>query len=195
MREVTGNVRVATWRAASFSSRHVAEKWPEDGTCGEADGAARSVAPSAAPSGLSTVHNSPRSARWGVQVWEGASLVELDTDIHGALRVAGGKRGKISGFSPASRRRLLRKLAKTRCDCLPHFVTLTYPDRFPRDAQRWKRDLDALLKRLRRLFPASAGVWKLEVKERQSGDSAGAIAPHFHVLLWGVPESWEDRSG
>jgi hypothetical protein len=114
-----------------------------------------------------------------VQVWEGASLVELDTDIHGALRVAGGKRGKISGFSPASRRRLLRKLAKTRCDCLPHFVTLTYPDRFPRDAQRWKRDLDALLKRLRRLFPASAGVWKLEVKERQSGGSAGAIAPQF----------------
>lgn len=71
------------------------------------------------------------------------------------------------------------------------FVTLTYPDNFPGDPNAWKLHLKAWLKRLKREHPKAAGFWKLELKARQSGESAGQIAPHFHLLLWGIPFSWD----
>jgi hypothetical protein len=65
------------------------------------------------------------------------------------------------------------------------FVTLTYPAHYPGDWQVWKRQLDTMAKRLRRKFPAFAGVWKLEPQKRG--------APHFHLLVVGLPflaKSW-----
>ncbi|MHB8522169.1 MAG: hypothetical protein ACYDH9_15615 [Limisphaerales bacterium] len=48
-------------------------------------------------------------ADWTVSVWEG-----------------GGKRGRIGAFTPASRLRFMRKMARVRCDVVPEFVTVTY---------------------------------------------------------------------
>ncbi|MEW6206700.1 MAG: hypothetical protein AB1516_15485, partial [Pseudomonadota bacterium] len=71
----------------------------------------------------------------------------------------------------------------------------TYPREFP-DIRQAKRDLDVLIKRLARRFPAVAGVWKLEPQERG--------APHFHLLIWGVsyrelfaflPFAWHEIAG
>ncbi len=129
------------------------------------------------------------------RVWEGGALVELiGPGLKGQTSGGGGKRGKVGAFTPASRMRLMRKMARVRCDVLPQFITLTYADEFPTDPAVWKRDLDTLLKRTRRSFPKAAGFWKLEMKERQSGKNAGQLAPHFHILLWGVPLAWEDAS-
>lgn len=94
--------------------------------------------------------------------------------------VGGGRRGRVSGYSRASRRRCLRLFASlNRHEVeLPLFVTLTYPAAFPADPRRWKRDLDVMLKRVLRRWPAAAIVWKLEPQKRG--------APHFHLAVFGV---------
>lgn len=92
---------------------------------------------------------------------------------------SGGKRGAVLGFSGGCRRRLLLKMA--RLDVrgrLPLFLTLTYPAGFP-DCGTARRHRRSLEKRLGRRFPGLCWVWRLELQKRG--------APHFHILLWGVP--------
>lgn len=119
------------------------------------------------------------------------------------------KRGVCTGFSFGSRRRMLDKLNQisTAAD-LPAFVTLTLPDDSFDDsvtsfAKTAKVCLDNLLKRLRRVCPSACGLWRIEWKARKSGKYEGKLFPHFHLLLWGVPQrsiGWfeeveEDASG
>lgn len=95
-----------------------------------------------------------------------------------------GTRGKISGFSRKSRLALLQTTAKLdRAGERPKFVTLTYPGEYPEFFQDWKNDLDNFAKRLERKYPGVSFIWKLEPQERG--------APHFHLLVWGVP--WMDK--
>jgi len=90
----------------------------------------------------------------------------------------GGKRGKVKGFSSASRRRLMYKIARVKRDAeLPLFVTATYPASFP-DAKSSKRHLHILQERMKRAFPEAGWMWKLEPQERG--------APHYHFLIWGA---------
>ena len=145
--------------------------------------------------GLSTTHIRPqRSDLWQVNAYNGGSLIEVKgPGLPG--QKGGGKRGIIKRFSEGSRRRLLRALSRTQRDKLPVFVTLTYPDGFPGDPRQWKDDLKAWRKRVVRQFPDCAGFWKLELKARLSGSNQGEVAPHFHLLLWGLPETWADVEG
>jgi len=53
-------------------------------------------------------------------------------------------------------------------------VTLTYPEKWPEDPRRWKRDLEVWWKRVERAFPDANFIWKLEFQKRG--------APHFHLL-------------
>jgi len=101
----------------------------------------------------------------------------------------GGIRGRIRGFSRRSRKRLLDLLNQVHRSVVASalFVTLTYPDHFPQDPERWKRDLDAFFKRFRRKYPTAAVIWRLEFKTRKSGDNEGKIAPHFHLLVFNLP--------
>ena len=165
-------------------------------TAAEAGGAASAARPRRRDAmGLSTSPIRPqRSDMWQANVYAGGSLIE----VHGpGMRgqKGGGKRGIIKRFSEGSRRRLLRSLNRVKRDLLPVFVTLTYPDNFPGNPRVWKAHLNAWLKRLKRQHPQAAGFWKLELTPRQSGTNAGEIAPHFHLLLWGLPESWEQLDG
>lgn len=92
-------------------------------------------------------------------------------------RAGGGQRGAVTVFSKASRRRMLRKLA--RLDMRkPVFVTLTYPADYP-DAQTAKQNLRAFFERIRRRIPEASAVWRLELQKRG--------APHFHILFFGLP--------
>lgn len=103
-------------------------------------------------------------------------------------------RGSVFGFSVKSRGRLIRLMMRLDWPSLitsKHaervfgvFVTLTYPDVFPGQWDRWKRDVDVITKRLVRDYAGFSCVWKLELKKRKSGTNAGAIAPHFHLLCW-----------
>jgi hypothetical protein len=108
----------------------------------------------------------------------GAGLLKVSQGVPGKAP-AGGKRGKIKGFSFASRRRLMQTIARIRLDApLPMFVTLTYPNKFPSPNES-KKHIDLFRKRLLRTFPDIGYIWKLEPQERG--------APHYHMLVYGVP--------
>jgi len=109
---------------------------------------------------------------------EGSSFYSVSRPVS-KVTEARGIRSSIKGFSTASRRRLLYKIAGIRRDAeLPCFVTLTYPNEFP-TIEKAKRDLKIFIQRLKYKFPCS-GIWKLEPQERG--------APHYHCLIWGVDE-------
>jgi hypothetical protein len=100
-------------------------------------------------------------------------------------RLGGGSRDKVRGFSRASRRNLLRRLASINRSAFRAFkgrmifVTLTYPKHYPEDPELCKRHLKALRKRLQRQFGDFAAFWRLGVQQRE--------AWHFHLLLFVGP--------
>lgn len=108
--------------------------------------------------------------------------------------VRGGKRGKCKGFSAGSRRRMLDRLNQVSVGAtLPQFVTMTLPDDVFCDdvvefAMRAKDRLDSFEKRLLRVCPGACGFWRIEWKARKSGSYEGKWFPHFHLLVWGLPE-------
>lgn len=139
---------------------------------------------------LSTAHISPQ-----ICYYDGASLFKASKGGE-CEQVGGGIRGKIKGFSQASRLRLMRTIAKVRRDAeLPCFVTLTCPDDFP-SPREFKDYLDTFFKRFTRRFPEGGMIWKLEPQKRG--------APHAHILAWGVdlgdlmiftPQAWFEIAG
>lgn len=98
----------------------------------------------------------------------------------GMARKGGGVRGQITDFSRGSRWRLMKLMGKLLTSSIPLFVTLTYPAEFSLDPKDWKRDLSTFFKRLKRRFPHSSALWKLEPQQRG--------APHYHMFIWGVDE-------
>ncbi len=97
-------------------------------------------------------------------------------------RRRGGIRARVRGFSRASRRNLLRRLASINRTAFRGFkgrvvcATLTYPHEWPRDPDTCRRHLRALHKRLKRRFGVFAGFWRMGIQRRG--------AWHFHVLLF-----------
>lgn len=162
---------------------------------------------SASGAGLSYPHictrpgERPEQGRAAVAVvWRGGSLVEFQTvkdDDKASTgeaakqmgkRIGGGKRGKVQGFSVASRRRLLKLFARLKNDALPLFVTLTLPDGVAHDGHTLKdKYLRRFKARLSRKFPKAAYIWRMEVKKRKSGEQIGEPVPHVHLVLWNVP--------
>jgi hypothetical protein len=76
---------------------------------------------------------------------------------------------------------------------LPQFLTMTLPDdvfcddvgEFAKRAKHWQA---SFVKRLLRVVPQACGFWRIEWKARKSGLHEGKLFPHFHSLVWGVPE-------
>lgn len=88
-------------------------------------------------------------------------------------------RGKIQVFSKASRKRLLRLVARFDFRAVDvKFITLTYGQVYP-NAQTAKQHLRALLERFRRAHPQASLIWRLEYQQRG--------APHFHLLAFNLP--------
>jgi hypothetical protein len=100
-------------------------------------------------------------------------------------RRGGGIRDRVKGFSRASRRNLLLRLASINRRAFRAFkgkmifVTLTYPKQYPEDPELCKRHLKALRKRLQREYGSFAGFWRLGIQNRG--------AWHFHLLLFMGP--------
>ena len=100
-------------------------------------------------------------------------------------RCGGGIRERVRGFSRASRRNLLRRLASINRTAFKAFrgkmivVTLTYPGVYPQDPVVCKSHLKALRKRLQRKYKSFAAFWRLGIQRRG--------AWHFHLLLFVGP--------
>jgi hypothetical protein len=174
-------------------------------TCeGGGPGAERGGAAPAPAPGLLKEHISSPDAfnpfdEGRIEVWAGAGLIKVMKQGRHEMVAEGdskqSKRGQIHGFSRASRRRMMQFLAKVCLDeGLPLFGTTTYPDIFPDEAEKFKRDLRALIERLKRRFPLVGLLWRLEFKRRKSGVNAGKVAPHFHWLLWNVPRAFDFKA-
>ncbi len=87
-------------------------------------------------------------------------------------------RGDITEFSRKSRRRML--LALNRCDFRKTravFVTLTFHS-IP-EIEAATKSLQKFIKRVRRKFPLTSGIWRKEFQQRG--------AAHFHVIFFGLP--------
>jgi hypothetical protein len=100
-------------------------------------------------------------------------------------RRSGGIRDRVRGFSRASRRNLLRRLASINRAAFKDFkgrlisITLTYPHEYPEDPEVCKNHLKALRRRLQRKCGDFAAFWRLGIQKR------GAL--HFHLLLFVGP--------
>lgn len=88
------------------------------------------------------------------------------------------KRGRITAFSEASRRRLRAEVHSLHRDAESTFLTLTWHRICPAPDEA-KRALDNFLKRMRRRFPDASALWKLEPQKRGF--------PHYHLLVYGLP--------
>jgi hypothetical protein len=94
----------------------------------------------------------------------------------------GGIRDRVRGFSRASRRNLLFRLASINRSAFRAFkgrlisITLTYPHEYPEDPEVCKNHLKALRRRLQRKCGDFAGFWRLGIQQRG--------AWHFHLLLF-----------
>jgi hypothetical protein len=139
--------------------------------------------------GLLTVHKSTLA---NGQFWVGAGLVKVQRNSDpGQGAGKGGVRGKIRGFSAASRRRMMYQLAKIDRKELPLWCTLTFPDEFHEFIDQpkvWKVILKRLKMRFKRKYPGAGGFWRLELKDRLSGLYVGEWFPHFHLLIYGIDE-------
>jgi len=100
-------------------------------------------------------------------------------------RRGGGIRDRVRGFSRASRRNLLRRLASINRSAFKAFkgrlisITLTYPHDYPEDPEVCKNHLKALRRRLQRKVGEFAGFWRMGIQKRG--------AWHFHLLLFVGP--------
>jgi hypothetical protein len=93
-----------------------------------------------------------------------------------------GMRARVRGFSRASRRNLLLRLASINRRAFREFkgrmifVTLTYPHEYPDDPGVCKNHLKALRRRLQRELGSFAAFWRMGIQQRG--------AWHFHLLLF-----------
>lgn len=129
------------------------------------------------------------------QVWKDASLAifpgipNLDptAELHTGNR--GGIRGKIAGLSDASRRNLMRYLAKLCRESEAYTLALTLPGDFKSLSSA---QIHEAFKKLcnqftgSRLFQTVGFVWKRELQQR------GAL--HYHLLLYGLENDETRRS-
>lgn len=127
-----------------------------------------------------------------LEIWLDGSLIKVSKPAGNRVQVGGGLRGDVCGFSRASRRRLMQKLAMIEQEATAFFVTLTYPGEYSLDSTQWKVHFDKWAKRLHRRFPLAGFIWRLEPQRRG--------APHFHCMVYGIDVSkselamWASRS-
>lgn len=104
---------------------------------------------------------------------------------------SGGPRGRVYGFSRASRKRLLEKVGRLELEQVPGhrhcatMITLTYagPEDDLPTIEQTKRDKRAFVERVRRRFPQASAILRLEFESSGARD----YHPHWHLLFFGLP--------
>jgi hypothetical protein len=106
-------------------------------------------------------------------------------------RRGGGIRDRVKGFSRASRRNLLLRLASINRRAFRAFkgkmifVTLTYPKQYPEDPELCKRHLKALRKRLQREYEGVRLIrWFLEAGYTEQRCVALPLTTVHGTVIW-----------
>jgi hypothetical protein len=114
---------------------------------------------------------------------QGRLLRVKATLVEDELRRGGGARGNVTEFSSQSRVRLFRLIARLKTPehkgyrSKVSFVTLTTKEIF--HPRVFKVFLFRLFRRMRKRFPGTAIIWRLEYQDRG--------APHAHLILYNAP--------
>lgn len=111
----------------------------------------------------------------------------LQARVHIAHRGRAAKsreRGLIRGFSKGARANMLRMVARIDHSVPCQMLTLTQlADLSTFGFADAERCMDAFYRRLLRLCPGGAGVWRKGLQDRK--DAGRIPAVHYHLLLWG----------
>jgi len=95
------------------------------------------------------------------------------------------QRGAITGFSRASRKRMIEMMACIRHTGSMLFLTMTYDDgSLSRDDLDFKAEFEVFRRRFERAFPAWQAIWRCELQERKSGRFTGIKIPHYHLIIF-----------
>lgn len=123
----------------------------------------------------------PYSPRYYAQVSPGGTYLGVKATGVRQCIPPKSNRGVIRGFSRRSRSRMLKMFGAIHRTALSSslLVTLTYPRSFPTESSTYRRHFHLFSERLRKTFPTSSAIWKLEFQTRG--------APHFHLIVMGVP--------
>lgn len=96
----------------------------------------------------------------------------------------GGRRGNVTRFTNQSRKRMLETVSRLRLPKgrnrrhIASFITLTYGQEFPSLLES-SQHIDLFMRRVLRLCPDAAIIWRKEVQARG--------APHFHLMIFNLP--------
>jgi len=126
------------------------------------------------------IDSKERAGSWAVSVYSYLRDTKVKIRQSSPVRVGGGKRGKVTGFSEGSRRNLMFLFRNTE-GRFPVWIDLTYPGEYPSDGEVSKRHLRAFLAFLKRR--GIDDIWKLEFQERG--------APHYHLVVSKCVEYYE----
>lgn len=100
-------------------------------------------------------------------------------------RGGGGIRGAVTGFSRASRKRMIEFMAKVRNTGSMMFLTMTYDDAGAAQNDDWHTAcFEAFRRRFERQFPAWRAIWRKEHQARKSGELIGTFVPHYHLIVF-----------
>lgn len=98
------------------------------------------------------------------------------------------KRAAVAGFTPASRLRLLKLLARIDWAAVGNccFVTMTYPDECIEEDYRLRTQHRGQFVRdlLEYIGTPVSILWRVEWKTRLSGVHEGLLAPHMHLCVF-----------
>jgi hypothetical protein len=118
------------------------------------------------------------------------NLLEYHAGISWEPPPAGEKRKAISTFSRAARLRLIKTLQTIdyRNSPLSVAITLTYPpEREPRDMYQRGMDRSQMIRHIENYLDRNVyGLWRTEWLPRLSGERKGFLAPHIHLVLFGI---------
>jgi hypothetical protein len=129
--------------------------------------------------GLSNAHNGPSAL---VKIAFDGRLFALTNPNPDGRLIPRGERGEITEFSRQSRKRLMQLFASVAESAVREsavFIGLTYHRDWPATPAGCRAQLRAFLKSLRRQYPNTAVIWRLEFQRRG--------APHYHLLVVGTP--------
>lgn len=105
----------------------------------------------------------------------------MDRQIKGAT---GGIRGNVTGFSRASRKRMIETMASIRNPGGMLFLTMTFDDSVLLDLNdNLEAMFEAFRRRFERAYPSWSAMWRKEWQDRKSGDFIGTFVPHYHFII------------
>lgn len=126
--------------------------------------------------------------QWRVRVHADMLRIERPRELTGLPKqpgTGGGLRKEVTGFSRASRKRMIEFMASVRNVGSMLFLTMTYDDMAWLTHWGTHHDhFEAFRRRFERAYPSWRCIWRVELQERKSGILIGNKVPHFHLLVF-----------